>query len=110
LNRAGLSGKYWRRAPWLACLASARLNVAFAPSPSLGLHQTVVFASAGVGTVFAATTATTMVVKFGVEALVFTGVAGGLRPGQKVREKQRFSMESVAACRFPSAAAYSSVA
>jgi len=44
----------------------------------------VVFASAGVGSVFAATTATTMIVKFKCAAVVFTGVAGGLKEGQKV--------------------------
>lgn len=46
--------------------------------------KTVVFASAGVGTVFAATTATVLVAKFGCSALVFTGVAGGLLEGQRV--------------------------
>ena len=44
----------------------------------------VVFASAGVGTVFAATTATSMVTLFNIDALVFTGVAGGLQKEQKV--------------------------
>lgn len=45
--------------------------------------KTVVFASAGVGTVFAATTVTAMIMKFGVEAVIFTGVAGGLLADQK---------------------------
>ena len=44
----------------------------------------VVFASAGVGTVFAATTATSMITLFNIDALVFTGVAGGLQKEQKV--------------------------
>ena len=49
------------------------------------LHgKTVVFASAGVGTVFAATTATAMVTMFNVDVVVFTGVAGGLLADQKV--------------------------
>jgi len=46
--------------------------------------KTVVFASAGVGPIFAATTATVLVVQFGVECIVFTGVAGGLRKGQAI--------------------------
>lgn len=44
----------------------------------------VVFAAANVGTVFAASAATTMINEFGVSALVFTGVAGGLKEGQQV--------------------------
>jgi adenosylhomocysteine nucleosidase len=43
-----------------------------------------VFASAGVGTVFAATTATVLVTQFKVDVIVFTGVAGGLKEGQKI--------------------------
>ena len=44
----------------------------------------VVFSAAGVGTVFASSTATIMLTKYNVEAIVFTGVAGGLKLGQKV--------------------------
>jgi adenosylhomocysteine nucleosidase len=47
-------------------------------------EKTIVFASAGVGTVFAATTATIMVTMFNVDAMIFTGVAGGLMNDQKV--------------------------
>mmetsp|Transcript_69662 Transcript_69662/g.140183 ORF Transcript_69662/g.140183 Transcript_69662/m.140183 type:complete len:254 (-) Transcript_69662:252-1013(-) len=46
--------------------------------------KTVVFASAGVGTVFAATTATVLVSQFKVDCILFTGVAGGLKEGQKI--------------------------
>ena len=44
----------------------------------------VVFAAANVGTVFAGSAATTMINEFKVSAIVFTGVAGGLKQGQKV--------------------------
>ena len=44
----------------------------------------VVYAAANVGMVFAASAATTMIGEFGASALLFTGVAGGLRPGQKI--------------------------
>lgn len=49
------------------------------------LHgKNIVFASAGVGMVAAASTATLLLTQFKVEAIVFTGVAGGLKEGQKV--------------------------
>ena len=48
--------------------------------------RAVVFAAANVGTVFAGSAATTMINEFGVSAIVFTGVAGGLKEGQKVGE------------------------
>lgn len=44
----------------------------------------VVFAAANVGTVFAGSAATTMINEFKVSKIVFTGVAGGLKEGQKV--------------------------
>jgi len=44
----------------------------------------VVFGAANVGTVFAGSAATTMINEFKVSAIVFTGVAGGLKEGQKV--------------------------
>ena len=44
----------------------------------------VVFAAANVGTVFASSATTTMIQKFEVSAILFTGVAGGLKEGQKV--------------------------
>eukprot|EP00617_Octactis_speculum_P026619 CAMPEP_0185769202 /NCGR_PEP_ID=MMETSP1174-20130828/53435_1 /TAXON_ID=35687 /ORGANISM="Dictyocha speculum, Strain CCMP1381" /LENGTH=254 /DNA_ID=CAMNT_0028454185 /DNA_START=21 /DNA_END=785 /DNA_ORIENTATION=- len=47
-------------------------------------EKDVVFASAGVGPIFAATTVSAMILSFKVEAVVFTGVAGGLKDGQKV--------------------------
>ncbi len=49
------------------------------------LHgQPVVLALSRIGKVAAATTATTLVEAFGVQRLVFTGVAGGLAPGVQV--------------------------
>lgn len=49
------------------------------------LHgQEVVLALSRIGKVAAATTATTLIEAFGVEQVVFTGVAGGLGPGVKV--------------------------
>jgi adenosylhomocysteine nucleosidase len=49
------------------------------------LHDVpVVLVLCGVGKVAAATTATLLAERFGVGALVFTGVAGGLGPGVKV--------------------------
>ena len=39
---------------------------------------------ANIGMVFAGSAATTMINEFGATAIVFTGVAGGLLPGQKV--------------------------
>ena len=44
----------------------------------------VVFAAANVGTVFAGSAATTMIEKYEVSRIVFTGVAGGLLDGQCV--------------------------
>jgi len=44
----------------------------------------VVFAAANVGLVFAGSAVTTMINEFKVSAVVFTGVAGGLKEGQKV--------------------------
>ena len=44
----------------------------------------VVYATANVGMVFASAAATTMIGEFGAKAIVFTGVAGGLRAGQKI--------------------------
>ena len=46
--------------------------------------KTVCFAYAGVGTIFAAMAATAMLTQFNVAHIVFTGVAGGLKVGQKV--------------------------
>lgn len=49
------------------------------------LHgKDVVFASPGVGMVFAATTVTTMIDKYDIVGVIFTGVAGGLKPKTKV--------------------------
>jgi len=49
------------------------------------LHgQPVVLALSRIGKVAAATTATTLIEAFGVQRLVFTGVAGGMGPGVKV--------------------------
>lgn len=49
------------------------------------LHgQEVVAVLSGVGKVAAATTATLLIQHFGVQRIVFTGVAGGLGPGVKV--------------------------
>ena len=44
----------------------------------------VVAVLSGIGKVAAATTATVLVERFGVQRIVFTGVAGGLRPGVNV--------------------------
>uniref|UniRef100_A0A7S4I429 adenosylhomocysteine nucleosidase n=1 Tax=Prymnesium polylepis TaxID=72548 RepID=A0A7S4I429_9EUKA len=46
--------------------------------------KSVVFAPANVGMVFAGSVATTMIEVYKVEAMLFTGVAGGLKPGQAV--------------------------
>ena len=49
------------------------------------LHgHSVVLALSNIGKVAAATTATAMVERFGVQRVVFTGVAAGLKPGVKV--------------------------
>ena len=49
------------------------------------LHgQPVVLALSRIGKVAAATTATTLIEAFGVQRLVFTGVAGGIGPGVQV--------------------------
>ena len=49
------------------------------------LHgQNVVLALSKIGKVAAATTATALIERFGVQRLVFTGVAGGLGPGVNV--------------------------
>ncbi|MBA4260867.1 MAG: 5'-methylthioadenosine/adenosylhomocysteine nucleosidase, partial [Comamonadaceae bacterium] len=49
------------------------------------LHgQDVVAVLSGIGKVAAATTATLLIQHFGVDRIVFTGVAGALRPGVKV--------------------------
>jgi adenosylhomocysteine nucleosidase len=49
------------------------------------LHgQDVVAVLSGIGKVAAATTATLLIERFGVQRIVFTGVAGGLAPGVKV--------------------------
>jgi adenosylhomocysteine nucleosidase len=49
------------------------------------LHgQDVVAVLSGIGKVAAATTATLLIQRFGVNRIVFTGVAGGLGPGVKV--------------------------
>ena len=49
------------------------------------LHgQEVVAVLSRIGKVAAATTATVLIERFGVECIVFTGVAGGLGPGVKV--------------------------
>ena len=51
------------------------------------LHGTDVVATvSGVGKVFAAVCAQTMVLKFGVNAIINTGVAGGLSPNLKLGE------------------------
>ena len=51
------------------------------------LHGTDVVATvSGVGKVFAAVCAQTMVLKFGVKAIINTGVAGGLSPNLKLGE------------------------
>ena len=46
-------------------------------------HDVVVVLS-GIGKVAAATTATVLIERFGVQRVVFTGVAGGVRPGVNV--------------------------
>ncbi len=46
-------------------------------------HEVVAVLS-GIGKVAAATTATVLVERFGVQRIVFTGVAGGVRPGVNV--------------------------
>jgi adenosylhomocysteine nucleosidase len=49
------------------------------------LHgQDVVAVLSGIGKVAAATTATLLIERFGINRIVFTGVAGGLGPGVKV--------------------------
>ncbi len=49
------------------------------------LHgQDVVAVLSGIGKVAAATTATALIERFGVQRIVFTGVAGGLAPGVQV--------------------------
>lgn len=49
------------------------------------LHgQSVVLALSRIGKVAAATTATTLIEAFGVQRLIFTGVAGGIGPGVQV--------------------------
>ncbi|MDB5965043.1 MAG: 5-methylthioadenosine/adenosylhomocysteine nucleosidase [Polaromonas sp.] len=49
------------------------------------LHgQPVVLALAKIGKVAAATTATALIERFGAQAIVFTGVAGGMGPGVQV--------------------------
>lgn len=48
------------------------------------LEQEVVLGLTGIGKVAAATTATAVIEHFGVERLVFTGVAGGIGPGVQV--------------------------
>jgi adenosylhomocysteine nucleosidase len=49
------------------------------------LHgQSVVLALSKIGKVAAATTATTLIERFGVQRMVFTGVAGGLKSGVNV--------------------------
>ncbi len=49
------------------------------------LHgQNVVAVLSGIGKVAAATTATALIERFGVQRIVFTGVAGGLAPGVRV--------------------------
>ncbi len=47
-------------------------------------RQPVVLALSGVGKVAAATTATALIERFGVQRIVFTGVAGGLQAGVQV--------------------------
>ena len=44
----------------------------------------VVFAAANIGMVFAASAVTTMITEFDAKAVIFTGVAGGLRADQSV--------------------------
>jgi adenosylhomocysteine nucleosidase len=46
--------------------------------------QEVVAVLSGIGKVAAATTATALIERFGVQSIVFTGVAGGLAPGVRV--------------------------
>lgn len=46
--------------------------------------QEVVAVLSGIGKVAAATTATALIERFGVQRIVFTGVAGGLAPGVRV--------------------------
>ena len=93
LARAALSycamiDSYYLPCLWYVLCANTRTNPQV--NETLTVYKgtfggkTVVFASAGVGTVFAATTATVLVAKFGCEAVVFTGVAGGLLEGQHV--------------------------
>jgi len=53
----------------------------------------VVAVLSGIGKVAAATTATVLVERFGVQRIVFTGVAGGVRPGVNVGDM-------VVACQF----------
>ena len=49
------------------------------------LHgKSVVLALSGIGKVAAATTATALIERFGAARIVFTGVAGGVRPGVNV--------------------------
>jgi len=93
LARAALSycamiDSYYLPCLWYVLCANTRTNPQV--NETLTVYKgtfggkTVVFASAGVGTVFAATTATVLVAKFGCEAVLFTGVAGGLLEGQHV--------------------------
>jgi len=44
----------------------------------------VVFGASGVGMVFAASAVTTMIAEFNATMVIFTGVAGGLKPGQEI--------------------------
>ena len=48
------------------------------------MGRPVVFAAANIGMVFAGSAATTMINQFDVGAVVFTGVAGGLKEGQSI--------------------------
>ena len=53
-------------------------------SRKLGQLAVQVAVLSGIGKVAAATTATLLIERFGVQRIVFTGVAGGLAPGVKV--------------------------
>ena len=65
-------------------LAEVKVNAVLTVYTGVLGSTRVAFASAGVGPVFAATTATVLLVQFGVKAIVFTGVAGGLKAEQRV--------------------------
>ena len=69
-----------------ACLQGAQRHVHAGRTFTTGtLHaQPVVLALSGMGKVAAATTATALIERFGVQQIVFTGVAGGIGEGVNV--------------------------